>query len=151
MWTTRDPVDSVVYVGTQPGIYTSTFTGSSPQTYTIDDMCDRPANEKKNWRDPGYFHDVVLTGLQPSTRYYYKYGSAANISMTAEQSFVSSPGELRRTSPRDLKLTRVFQESAPTSPFDSLPTEISVCSCHSTASSSNKSRAFRLPSGFCAI
>jgi hypothetical protein len=92
MWTTRDPLDSVVYVGTQPGIYYTTFTGSNPQTYTIDDMCDKPANDKKSWRDPGYFHDVVLTGLQASTRYYYKYGSTANNSLSAEQSFVSSPG-----------------------------------------------------------
>jgi hypothetical protein len=93
MWTTRDPLDSVVYVGTQPGIYYTTFTGSNPQTYTIDDMCDKPANDKKSWRDPGYFHDVVLTGLQASTRYYYKYGSTANNSLSAEQSFVSSPGK----------------------------------------------------------
>ena len=94
MWTTRDQLDSVVLLGTQPGNYYTTFTASSdPQTYTIDDMCDKPANDKKSWRDPGYFHDVVLTGLQPSTRYYYKYGSMINNSWSVEQSFVSSPGK----------------------------------------------------------
>ena len=40
------------------------------QTYTAEDFCSLQGK----FIDPGYIHDVLLTGLQPSTVYYYSCG-----------------------------------------------------------------------------
>ncbi|KAJ4979818.1 hypothetical protein NE237_010598 [Protea cynaroides] len=51
---------------------------SEVTTFTQKDMCSSviasPAKDF-GWHDPGYIHTAVMTGLQPSTSYYYKYGS----------------------------------------------------------------------------
>ncbi|DAZ95963.1 TPA: hypothetical protein N0F65_009264 [Lagenidium giganteum] len=51
---------------------TGTFT-----TYTASDMCHSPANiTGQAWfRDPGYMHKVVLTGLDHDQRYFYRFGN----------------------------------------------------------------------------
>ncbi|KAG9443632.1 hypothetical protein H6P81_014972 [Aristolochia fimbriata] len=51
---------------------------SQVTTFTQNDMCRSilrsPANDF-GWHDPGFVHSAVMTGLKPSTIYYYKYGS----------------------------------------------------------------------------
>ncbi|KAK9128891.1 hypothetical protein Syun_017688 [Stephania yunnanensis] len=51
---------------------------SAVTTFTQDDMCSSaipsPAHDF-GWHDPGYIHSAVMTGLQPSTTYSYRYGS----------------------------------------------------------------------------
>jgi len=42
-------------------------------TYQASDMCEQNANTTGFW-DPGYIYDVVLTDLEPNTRYYYSCG-----------------------------------------------------------------------------
>ncbi|PKI33926.1 hypothetical protein CRG98_045673 [Punica granatum] len=51
---------------------------SQVATFSQDDMCSKaiPSPAKDfGWHDPGYIHSAVLTGLQPSTSYSYKFGS----------------------------------------------------------------------------
>ncbi|KAK4775105.1 hypothetical protein SAY86_010040 [Trapa natans] len=51
---------------------------SQVTTFSQDDMCSSaiPSPAKDfGWHDPGYIHSAVMTGLQPSTTYTYKYGS----------------------------------------------------------------------------
>ncbi|CAN1344543.1 Probable inactive purple acid phosphatase 27 [Linum perenne] len=51
---------------------------SEATTFTNDDMCSSviPSPAKDfGWHDPGYIHSAVLTGLDPSTTFTYKYGS----------------------------------------------------------------------------
>lgn len=51
---------------------------SQVTTFTQDDMCGStitsPAKDF-GWHDPGYIHSAVMTGLEPSTTFSYKYGS----------------------------------------------------------------------------
>ncbi|WVZ68519.1 hypothetical protein U9M48_017451 [Paspalum notatum var. saurae] len=52
---------------------------SQVATFTQDDMCSvsllaSPAKDF-GWHDPGYIHSAVMTGLQPSQSYTYRYGS----------------------------------------------------------------------------
>ncbi|KAL2478392.1 putative inactive purple acid phosphatase 27 [Forsythia ovata] len=48
-------------------------------TFSQTDMCNTfylqsPAKDF-GWHDPGYIHSAVMTGLNPSTKYSYRYGS----------------------------------------------------------------------------
>ena len=52
----------------------SVVKGNISKTYTAADMCTAPANSAQ-FVDPGFIHDVLLTNLEPGTRYYYSYGS----------------------------------------------------------------------------
>ena len=52
----------------------SVVKGNISKTYTAADMCAAPANSAQ-FVDPGFIHDVLLTNLEPGTRYYYSYGS----------------------------------------------------------------------------
>ena len=49
-------------------------------------MCRHPANL---FIHPGYMHDVLLTALEPNTRYCYCHGSPG-FKYSQEQSFVSA-------------------------------------------------------------
>lgn len=40
--------------------------------YEISDMCDSPANSSYGWRDPGFIHDGLMTGLRSGKKYYYQ-------------------------------------------------------------------------------
>ncbi|KAM0858001.1 hypothetical protein ACQ4PT_048104 [Festuca glaucescens] len=48
-------------------------------TFTQKDMCSVPVLPSPakdfGWHDPGYIHSAVMTGLQPSQSYDYRYGS----------------------------------------------------------------------------
>ncbi|KAL0435148.1 UNVERIFIED_CONTAM: hypothetical protein Sradi_0222700 [Sesamum radiatum] len=52
---------------------------SSVSTFSQADMCTSSLLESPavdfGWHDPGYIHSAVMTGLNPSTTYSYKYGS----------------------------------------------------------------------------
>ncbi|XP_073144952.1 probable inactive purple acid phosphatase 27 [Henckelia pumila] len=52
---------------------------STVSTFTQDDMCSSsllPSPAKDfGWHDPGYIHSAVMSGLNPSTTFSYKYGS----------------------------------------------------------------------------
>ncbi|KAJ7949288.1 Purple acid phosphatase [Quillaja saponaria] len=53
---------------------------SQVTTFSQDDMCTSvvPSPAKDfGWHDPGYIHSVVMTGLQPSRSFSYRYGSAS--------------------------------------------------------------------------
>ncbi|XVE90779.1 hypothetical protein DITRI_Ditri20bG0104200 [Diplodiscus trichospermus] len=54
---------------------------SQVTTFSREDMCSSiflPSPAKDfGWHDPGYVHTAVMTGLEPSTASYYKYGSDA--------------------------------------------------------------------------
>ncbi len=59
------------------------------RTYKASDMCGPPANLSAHFVHPGYMHDVLLTGLQPNTRYCYRYGSPG-YTYSKEKSFMSA-------------------------------------------------------------
>ncbi|KAL8144464.1 hypothetical protein V2J09_017496 [Rumex salicifolius] len=45
-------------------------------TFTQGDVCGIASAAKDfGWHDPGYIHTAILTGLQPSSNFSYKYGS----------------------------------------------------------------------------
>ena len=52
-------------------------------------MCGEPANSH-GWKEPGFLQTAVLTDLEPSTKYYYRYGSDES-GWSPEYSFVSAP------------------------------------------------------------
>ncbi|XP_077219257.1 nucleotide pyrophosphatase/phosphodiesterase-like [Tasmannia lanceolata] len=67
---------------------------SQVSTFTQKDMCDSglPSPAKDfGWHDPGYIHSAVMTGLQPSTTYSYKYGSNS-AGWSEEINFRTPPG-----------------------------------------------------------
>jgi acid phosphatase type 7 len=43
------------------------------------------------WMDPGIFHAVVLKGLTPGQRYFYKYGSPETGEYSDEFDFLAAP------------------------------------------------------------
>ncbi|XP_010273364.1 PREDICTED: probable inactive purple acid phosphatase 27 [Nelumbo nucifera] len=54
------------------------FLNSEVTTFTQDNMCSSnvPSPAKDfGWHDPGYIHTAVMTGLEPSSVYSYRYGS----------------------------------------------------------------------------
>ncbi|KAK1370470.1 Purple acid phosphatase [Heracleum sosnowskyi] len=51
---------------------------STVTTFSQDDMCSSvPESPAKDfgWHDPGYIHSAVMTGLEPTTTFSYRYGS----------------------------------------------------------------------------
>ncbi|KAG0605547.1 hypothetical protein M758_9G067500 [Ceratodon purpureus] len=62
-------------------------------TFTRKDMCGPPA-KTVGWREPGFFHTGSMTGLWPSTKYYYKIGHRfkdGKFTWGQENSFTSAP------------------------------------------------------------
>eukprot|EP00042_Codosiga_hollandica_P031311 m.189441 g.189441 ORF g.189441 m.189441 type:complete len:738 (-) comp53605_c0_seq1:112-2325(-) len=75
---TADGLDIVVY-------------GNST-TYAASDMCDSPANTTSQdmYRNPGYMHSVLLTGLSYGLQYFYQFGNDDD-GWSATYSFQSKP------------------------------------------------------------
>ena len=73
-WTSGSSNTPFVQYGLHPEMLQFSAKGTS-QTYAASDMCGPPANITGYFIDPGYLHDVLLTGLHPNTPYYYKFGS----------------------------------------------------------------------------
>ncbi len=92
-WTTGTNSTPVVFYGLRQDHLNLTTTGSS-KTYKASDMCGPPANMTLFFLNPGYLHEVLLTGLEPNSKYYYKYGSHGVYSVV--KSFKTS---LRRGDP----------------------------------------------------
>ncbi|EIE24225.1 Metallo-dependent phosphatase [Coccomyxa subellipsoidea C-169] len=65
------------------------FCAGTTKTYTKADLCAAPATGT-GFFDPGSLHTAAMTGLQPSTKYYYIYGSDAD-GYSQEAFFVSAP------------------------------------------------------------
>ena len=57
------------------------ITGKS-HTYAATDLCNAPANQVAalKFRDPGFIHSVLLTGLKAATAYTYRYGCDGHFS-----------------------------------------------------------------------
>ena len=90
-WVSGSRRTSSVQYGREPHQYTrSTPTYELATTYTADQVCNYPANttSQSYWRFPGYFHHVLLQGLETHTRYYYRYGNDVD-GWSDERSFVS--------------------------------------------------------------
>lgn len=64
--------------------------------YEREDLCDSPANSSVGWRDPGWIHDGVMTGLVKGVRYYYQVGSASK-GWSETKSFISRNGDSEET------------------------------------------------------
>ena len=77
-WTTGTTSTPTVHYGTSVDNLKHTATGIS-KTYRASDMCGPPANLSLHFHDPGYLHEVLLTGLQPNTKYYFQYGTPGSI------------------------------------------------------------------------
>ena len=71
-WTTRDRGTPTAQVGSSPGNYTISETGTYT-TYLPSDLCTSPANDT-GYIFPGFFNAVTLENLMPSTKYYYTVG-----------------------------------------------------------------------------
>eukprot|EP01006_Ploeotia_vitrea_P031255 TRINITY_DN63577_c1_g2_i1.p2 TRINITY_DN63577_c1_g2~~TRINITY_DN63577_c1_g2_i1.p2 ORF type:complete len:601 (+),score=287.99 TRINITY_DN63577_c1_g2_i1:46-1848(+) len=86
----NNTVPQVLY-GTSSGSYDKRATGTS-RTYTAADMCNAPANitSSQLFRDPGFTHDVLMTGLEPGVKYYYKVGLSGG-RQSEEFSFTMAP------------------------------------------------------------
>ncbi|CAN0917162.1 Probable inactive purple acid phosphatase 27 [Linum grandiflorum] len=66
---------------------------SVPTTFTQDDMCSSvlPSPAKDfGWHDPGHIHSAIMTGLQPSNTYSFKYGSDS-VGWSQEMKFKTPP------------------------------------------------------------
>jgi hypothetical protein len=90
VWNSKDQDESnVVQWGTATGVYTSSA-ASTPYTYAKEDMCGAPANGF-GWSDPFWWNWALITDLQPSTVYFYRFGNSANSTWSDERSFISAP------------------------------------------------------------
>eukprot|EP00735_Rhodelphis_limneticus_P012681 TRINITY_DN59_c0_g1::TRINITY_DN59_c0_g1_i1::g.14719::m.14719 TRINITY_DN59_c0_g1::TRINITY_DN59_c0_g1_i1::g.14719 ORF type:complete len:495 (+),score=147.38,sp/Q9LMG7/PPA2_ARATH/36.78/5e-76,Metallophos/PF00149.23/1.6e-17,Metallophos_C/PF14008.1/7.6e-08,PhoD/PF09423.5/1.9e-05,Metallophos_2/PF12850.2/0.031 TRINITY_DN59_c0_g1_i1:51-1487(+) len=89
LWNAPEGQSFRVRYGSQSGVYSQTVT-STFATYTRDNMCSAPANTRVFWKDPGYIHDAVMTGLQPGQTYYYQYEVAPEV-WSNEVSFITPP------------------------------------------------------------
>ena len=87
-WTTGVQYTPTVDYGLCGSELDNTSKGTS-RTYKNSDMCGPPANLSAHFIEPGYLHDVLLTGLKPNTRYCYRYGSPG-FKYSSEQNFTSA-------------------------------------------------------------
>ena len=77
-WTSASNASAPV-VNVSSGGKLVTFTGQS-RKYFAGDACNAPSNTTSvlYYLDPGWTHDVLVTGLLPSTRYYIAFGQNAS-------------------------------------------------------------------------
>lgn len=68
-----------------------TSNSTVPTTYTASDMCGYPSNEvsQRYYRNPGYFHSVLLEDLIPNSMYCYQYGN--NVDGYSDVHFFRAP------------------------------------------------------------
>ncbi|GAM17445.1 hypothetical protein SAMD00019534_006200, partial [Acytostelium subglobosum LB1] len=90
MWISGTDDTPYVYYGDSPNTLSLVASGTS-KTYNITHMCDSPANDPRFFRNPGFIHDVVMTGLKESSQYYYSFGSKMSGYSVKTYSFVSAP------------------------------------------------------------
>lgn len=81
--------DAAVQWGTKSGVYTGS--GSAEfGTYTQDDLCGGNA-AGFGWFPPHWWMYALMKDLEPSTVYFYRYGSDTH-GWSEEYSFLSAPG-----------------------------------------------------------
>ena len=73
-WTSGTNATPTVTYGYSPSRLLYAAKGVS-RTYSAHDMCTRPATDPNHFIDPGFLHDVLLTGLKQDSTIFYKYGS----------------------------------------------------------------------------
>jgi len=75
MWVSDSAETPTVLYGTSPDTLSHKATGTS-HTYQASDMCNAPANQTgaRLFRDVGWIHDVLLTGLPNQATIYYRFG-----------------------------------------------------------------------------
>ena len=88
-WTTGVQYTPTVEYGLCDGGKLDRIAIGISKTYKASDMCGPPANLSAHFVHPGYMHDVLLTGLQPNTRYCYRYGSPG-FTFSKKKSFMSA-------------------------------------------------------------
>eukprot|EP01138_Halocafeteria_seosinensis_P011144 gb/GECG01011381.1/.p1 GENE.gb/GECG01011381.1/~~gb/GECG01011381.1/.p1 ORF type:complete len:601 (+),score=26.91 gb/GECG01011381.1/:1-1803(+) len=71
MWNSLSSSTPWVRIGKSSNQLNSFFSGSV-STYSISDMCDSPATDETNFISPGIISEVLLSGLEPATKYYYQ-------------------------------------------------------------------------------
>jgi len=81
-------MEQYVQYGTSSKSYTA-YAQATGFTYSKSDMCGEPASSH-GWKEPGYLQTAILFNLEPSTKYYYRYGSDQS-GWSPEYSFVSAP------------------------------------------------------------
>lgn len=68
-----------VLAGSEPGKYNYRFEANAPfyDTYLSSDMCGASANHSNilKYLFPGYFANILLTELDPETKYFFVHGS----------------------------------------------------------------------------
>lgn len=74
-WQTRDVGQPVVQWGLRSKTYRFAANATTT-TITAAELCGTPANST-GYISPGAIHTGVMSGLQPSTVYYYRYGDAS--------------------------------------------------------------------------
>ncbi|TYZ54586.1 hypothetical protein PybrP1_009050, partial [[Pythium] brassicae (nom. inval.)] len=86
-----------VRFGVRPELLALEASGAST-TYAAADMCHEPATTTSQlaFRDPGFMHTVVLSGLLPDQLYFYRFGNDAD-GWSRVQSFRSKPPPGART------------------------------------------------------
>ena len=88
-WNSGAKYTPEVWYGHSPSKLTQFSTGSS-RTYSTKDFCGPPANLSAHFVDPGQLHDVLLSGLKPDTKYFYKYGNE-HYKFSTVSSFTTAP------------------------------------------------------------
>ncbi|KAJ0980195.1 hypothetical protein J5N97_008450 [Dioscorea zingiberensis] len=68
MFVTGKRSDAGVEYGLDPSLVGRRVVATTVTRYERSDMCDSPANSSLGWRDPGFIHDGVMTGLDPGKR-----------------------------------------------------------------------------------
>lgn len=92
MWVSSNATEGYVKYGVSRDRLTLKSKPATSETYTIDDMCGAPANESKNWVDPGNIFSAELTSLQNGQVYYYQFGDGEdNNSFSPVYSFHFGP------------------------------------------------------------
>ena len=89
--TAGPPQGVVVQLGTSSGAYDMpNATDAETTTYSATDLCNAPANETSPdyYQPPGYFTHVLISGLQPATRYFAR--PVANGAPGPEASFITA-------------------------------------------------------------
>ena len=91
-WTSGSRDAPTVKYGLASDALTLAARGST-RTYNYTDMCGPPANTSEAFVDPGYLHDVLLSDLVPSTKYYYRFGCPGAWSDTLTFTTPPRPGD----------------------------------------------------------
>jgi len=91
MWVSKTPSPPYVIYGKNKDALDQKVSGTS-HTYRHTDMCGAPSNVTgaRRFRDPGFIHDATMVGLEPATKYYYRFGNSDS-GLSDVRFFTSAP------------------------------------------------------------